>query len=481
MKGFGFSLADNTSLREDADGYYLLSRIPLRILRLNKSLFLLLKHLQEGGSLSEFANRNPILKERQLLRGLLSLTSRGYLKLERIGEIEEYPSVSVIVPVKDHVEDLLDCLISLAGLDYPEDKLEVLVVDDGSEGDISRYASSEIKVIRLAESRGPAVCRNIGVANSGGDILAFLDADCVARENWLKEITPFFQADNVDAVGGYVEGYYKEGYINRYEEVSSPLNMGKRLMLEGNTESTFYVPTANLLVEREAFMLTRGFTPGMHIGEDVDFCWRLRNLGNTLLYVPYGKVAHKHRNSPDKMLARRCDYGTSEAGLYRYHRDKKKTFLISIYTSLFFLALTLAMLLMNPYPLIAIPLVFGYDVFRKSATLKKYKMALPFRQIAYSILRSYLSFCYFAFFHLVRYYLILILALGFLLNSLWLFGGLAILLTSIVDYSVKKPSLNYLIFLLFYILEHLAYQIGVFLGCLKLKYFGSYIISFKRA
>ncbi len=481
MKGFGFSLADNTCLREDADGYFLLSRIPLRILRLNKSLFRLLKHLQEGGGLSEFASQNPRLSEWHLLRGLLSLTSRGYLKLERIGEIEDYPSVSVIVPVRDQVEDLLDCLISLAGLDYPEDKLEILVVDDGSEGDISQYASSEIKVIRLVESRGPAVCRNIGVANTDGDILAFLDADCIARENWLKEITPFFQAETVSAVGGYVEGYYKDGFLDRYEEVSSPLNMGKRLLLEGNSESTFYVPTANLLVDREAFMQTRGFTPGMYIGEDVDFCWRLRNLGNTLLYVPYGRVAHKHRNSPDKMLARRCDYGTSEASLYRYHRDKKKTFLISIYTGLLFLALALAVLLLNPYPLIAIPLVFAFDVSRKSATLKKYKMALAFRQIAYSILRSYLSFSYFAFFHLVRYYLILIFALGFLLNSLWLFGVLAILLTSIVDYSVKKPGLLYPVFLLFYVLEHLAYQIGVFWGCLKLRYFGSYIISFKRA
>lgn len=481
MKGFGFSLADNTCLREDVDGYYLLSTVPLRILRLNKSLFMLLKHLQEGGDLSEFAGQNPRLKEPHLLRGLLSLTSRGYLKLERIGEIEDYPSVSVVVPVKDQVEDLLDCIISLSGLDYPKDKLEVLVVDDASEGDISQFASSDIKVIRLAESRGPAVCRNIGVANTQGDILAFLDADCIARENWLKELMPFFQAETVGAVGGYVEGYYQDGFLDRYEEVSSPLNMGKRLLLEGNTESTLYVPTANLLVTREALTEIRGFTPGMHIGEDVDFCWRLRNFDYTLLYAPCGKVAHKHRNDPGKMLARRGDYGTSEASLYRYHRDKKKTFLISIYTGLFFLALTLAILLMNPYPLIAIPLIFGYDVFRKSATLKKYKMALPFRQIAYSILRSYLSFCYFAFFHLVRYYLILIFALGFLLNSLWLFSGLAILLTSIVDYSVKKPSLAYPTFLLFYILEHLAYQIGVFWGCLKLKYFGSYIISFKRA
>jgi mycofactocin system glycosyltransferase len=482
MKGFCFSLADNTCLREDADGYFLLSRLPLKILRINKTLFQLFRYFQEGGGLSEFVSQNPGLKEGRLLRVLLSLTSRGYLKLDSLAEMEDYPGVSVIVPVRDQLEDIGECLESLASLDYPRDRLEVLVVDDGSQIELTQLSASfDVRVIRLEASKGPAVCRNIGAGNASGDIIAFLDADCIARESWLREIIPFFTAETIGAVGGYVDGYYKDSYLDRYEEVSSSLNMGKRLLLEGNTASSFYVPTANMLVTRKAFTETRGFKGGMHIGEDVDFCWRLRNLDYTLLYVPCGSVAHKHRNKLGKMLRRRSQYGTSEAGLYRYHHDKRKMFLISIYTGLSFLALTLAVLLLNPYPLILLPLLFGIELWRKSATLKRYKMALPFRQIAYAILRSHLSFCYFAFFHLVRYYLIPIFGLGFLLHSLWFFGGLAVLLTSIVDYSVRKPGLLYPVFLLFYLLEHLAYQIGVFWGCLKLRYFGSYLISFKRA
>jgi hypothetical protein len=54
------------------------------------------------------------------------------------------------------------------------------------------------------------------------------------------------------------------------------------------------------------------------------------------------------------------------------------------------------------------------------------------------------------------------------------------LLTSSVDYAVKKPRLLYPIYLFFYILEHLVYQVGVFWGCLKLKYFGSYVPVFSR-
>jgi hypothetical protein len=46
---------------------------------------------------------------------------------------------------------------------------------------------------------------------------------------------------------------------------------------------------------------------------------------------------------------------------------------------------------------------------------------------------------------------------------------------------VKKPRLPYPVFLFFYTLEHLAYQAGVFLGCLRERYFGSYRLSFRRA
>jgi mycofactocin system glycosyltransferase len=482
MKGFGFSLAANTFLREGPDGYFLLSRLPVKILRVNQSLFRLLEHIRDGGELSEFVNRNPGLDEGNLLKVLLSLVARGYLKLERIAEIDEFPLVSIIIPVRDQPGDLGECLESLANLNYPGDRREIIVVDDGSRKNVADIITSPgITFIRHDEPQGPATCRNIGAEKAHGDILAFLDADCMAGENWLKEIVPFFQTAGAGAVGGYVDGYYKDSLLAKYEEVSSSLNMGRRLLLEGRTESSFYVPTANMLVTREAFEAAGGFKAGMYVGEDVDFCWRLRNLGYTLLYVPCGSVAHKHRQQLGRMLRRRSDYGTSEAVLYRTHRDKKKTFPVSLYSGLSFLALALAVLLVNPYPLIAVLLLFGLDIWRRSATLAKFKMVLSFLQVLNSTFRSYLSFFYFAFFHLVRYYLILIFALGFAWYPLWIFGGLALIYASAVDYGVKKPKLPYTTFLLFYLLEHLAYQVGVFLGCLKQKYFGSYILSFRHA
>ena len=481
MEEFIFSLARNTCLEKSADGYFLLSRVPLKILRLNESLFRLLQHLQQGDRISEFCRQNPGLRQGQLLRELLLLTARGYLRLERTAVPRDYPKVSVIIPVRDQPEDIAECLQSLTQLNYPEDRLEVLVVDDGSLHSLAGVTEPfKVNLIRLAESQGAAEGRNIGARNARGDILAFLDADCIAEKDWLRELIPFFQAEGVGAAGGFVAGYYRERYLDRYEEVASPLNMGQRLIFELDDRSTFYVPTCNLLVDRHVFNETGGFKRGLHLGEDVDFCWRMRRLGYNLLYVPSGRVAHKHRRRLPEMLKRRSQYGTSEAGLYRAHPDKRKRLPVSIPAVLSLVALLLAILLRNPYLSGFILLFFGFDLYRKYAILKRFGMTLPCPRVSYSVLRSYFSFGYFALFHLVRYYLILFLAFGFLAYPVWLFGGLALLFTSGVDFRVKKPRLTYPVFLFFYTLEHLAYQIGVLWGCLRLRYFRSYLPVFSR-
>jgi mycofactocin system glycosyltransferase len=481
MENFFFALTSNTCLEKNSDGYLLISRAPLKIMRLNQSLFHLLEHLHKGGNISEFTNQSPGMKEGQLLRELLLLTAKGYLRLEKVALPQDYPKVSVILPVRDQPVYVSECLQSLMQLNYPHDRLEVLVVDDGSRNSLAEITSTfKVNLIRLEESQGAAVCRNIGAESASGDILAFLDADCIADRDWLREITPFFQAEGVGAVGGFVAGYYQKRLLDRYEEVASPLNMGQRLIFEVDAKSTFYVPTCNLLVKSQVFRDISGFKPGMTLGEDVDFCWRMRSLGYNLLYVPMGRVAHKHRNHLPKMLKRRSEYGTSEAGLYRIHRDKKKRLPVSIPALLSLIALLLAIFLQNPYLISFILLFGGLDLYQKHRILKHFKVSLPCIKLFYSALRSYFSFGYFALFHLVRYYLILMLALGFLAYPVWFFCGAALLLTSGVDYRVKKPKLNYPSFLFFYTLEHLAYQTGVFWGCLRLRYFRSYLPVLSR-
>jgi mycofactocin system glycosyltransferase len=477
MSGFAFSLTKDVYLEQNPRGYFLVSRSPIRTLRINQSLYSLLQKLDEYQS--ELSSQHLNQKESQLLHILFTLTYKGYYKLQRLADPKRFPSISVIVPTRTISQNLIECLESISRLDYPKEKLEILVVEDGASSESLDLSSFDVKRVKLEESRGPATARNTGAGKAGGEVLAFIDADCMADENWLKEIVPFFQIEEIGAVGGFVAGYYRKSCLDRYEAVSSSLNLGSRILFEGDTESNLYVPTCNILVRREVFSNSGGFKDGMHVGEDVDFCWRMRNKGYSLLYAPAGKVAHKHRNRLFQFLLRRGAYGTSEAILYRNHRDKRKKFLIPIWAGVSFLALIIAVLMLNPYPLISIPIFLGTDAYQKSKALKRVNILFSLKLIVFSTLRSHFSFYYFTSFHLIRYYLILLAASGFFYHPVWYFCAFAILLTSSVDYAVKKPKLLYPVFLFFYLLEHLSYQIGVLWGCLKIGYFGSYIPVFR--
>jgi mycofactocin glycosyltransferase len=478
MSEFTFKPAKNTYLEHTSKGYFLVSKTPVRLLRINESLYTVLQDIQAGRSLSEIIRNNPALRKEQLLQILLSLTYKGYYQLDGITQLEEYPLVSVIVPAYSPSQNLLECLNSLAGLDYPQDKLEVIVVEDGPSNNTPDLSVFKITHIKLEESRGPGAARNAGAIQARGEILAFLDSDCIADKNWLNEIVPFFQLGFIGAVGGLVAGYHKRSLLDRYEEVSSSLNLGQRILFEGNTESVLYVPTCNMLVKREVFNSINGFKVDIRVGEDVDFCWRLRKSGQMLLYTPVGKVYHKHRSQFWKMLLRRSDYGSSEAPLYRSDKEKRKSFIIPVWACLSFVALIVAILLKNPYPLCFILILLGVNFFRESIALKRFNIVLPVKQIGFSTLRSHFSFYYFASFHIIRYYLFILLIAGFFYHPIWYFCIFSLLLTSIVDFILKKPRLVYPLYLLFYVSEHLAYQLGVFLGCLKTKYFGSYRLKF---
>jgi mycofactocin glycosyltransferase len=477
---FNFSLTRNTSLEQNEKGYFLILKTPIRILRISKTLFSILSMLQNRHELSDIIDQHPNIKQEQIIRILLTLTCKGYCQFNRSAELDFYPRVSIIIPTLDLSNDLIECLESLARLDYPEDKLEIIVVTDGVpkvSKDLSHY---KIKLIQLNETKGPGTARNMGAQLATGEILAFLDSDCIANSKWLKDLVPFLEMNEIGAVGGFVDSYYKKGYLDRYEDVLSSLNIGSRVLFEGDSDSSFYVPTCNFIVKRKVFKAIGGFKDGMHVGEDVDFCWRMRDLGYFLLYIPSGKVAHKHRNQLLKMLRRRGFYGTSESILYKSHKDKHKRFPVPLFAGLSFLALVATILIQNPWILSFIFLFLGVDLIQKMMAVNRSGIGFSFNLIFHSTLRSFFSFYYFASFHLLRYYLILLLMLGFLFHPIWYFAMLVLILASFTDYIVKKPKLTYPVFLYFYTLEHLAYQIGVFWGCLKLKYFRSYSLILTR-
>jgi mycofactocin system glycosyltransferase len=388
------------------------------------------------------------------------------------------PRVSVIVPTRDRTADLDECLGTLAGLDYPRGRLEVIVVDDGS---VDPAAVAEVvarrggRLLVNESNRGPSYSRNRAVREATGEIVAFIDSDCVAERSWLWDLVPYFSWEQVGAVGGRTLNYYTKTGLDRYEEVASPLDMGKHLLIEGEGTSTFYVPTCNLLVRRSLYQKLGGLREDLRVGEDVDLCWRLRARGEYLVYAAEGVVRHKHRDRLGAMLRRRAEYGTSEAGLHALHRDKRKRFPLAVAPLATAAVVSTALLTRQPGLLPACLLPSLCDGGRRSLELRRGGIDIAASRLWTSVLRGHLSILYFVYFHLVRYYLGPLAAIGLFAPGVRLLTGVAVLYAAGVDYVTRKPRLSYPVYLGYYLAEHAAYQAGVIAGCVRARTFRSYL------
>jgi mycofactocin system glycosyltransferase len=454
-------------------GPALLARTPLRLVQVNDALAALVatgRGCEAGGPI--------IARTPGEARALDALAAKGLLVREPGPPLppERLPSVSVVVPVKDRADELRRCLESLARLRHPREKLEVVVVDDGSgdgSAEVAR-ASGATVVPSGGAGRGPAAARNRGAAAANGEILAFLDSDCIAGEDWLAELAGAFQDPGVVAVGGRVDGLHGASALDRYEAEMSSLCLGARGRTAGAGNDTFYLPSCNLLVRRDAFLAAGGFREALRVGEDVDLTWRLRDRGGRIAYLPRGAIRHEHRNRLASFLARRFDYGTSEGLLHVLHPARRKRMLVP--PPLAVALLLVAAALLAGVPALAIPaaaVVLG-DALGLGRRLAREGVRLPLAQLVLARLRAAGSLAYYSAFHLVRYHAVALVVGGVLWPRLGLLAAALAVGAAAVDHAVRRPALRFAPFFLLWLAEHLAYGAGVFRGCVRAGTFGSY-------
>ena len=233
--------------------------------------------------------------------------------------------VTVVIPVKDRHTELARCLAGLreAAAPYGGDAYRIIVVDDCSAdpAGIEKIVAAGVagaRVVRRPVNGGPGAARNTGLAAASTDFVAFLDSDCVPQAGWLDGLLPHFADPAVGAAAPRIVPHEAgTGWLGRYEGASSTLDMGARPSIVRPGARVPYVPGAALVVRRSA--AGEGFAPGMFVGEDVDFVWRLAAAGWRVRYEPGAVMGHDHRVRLRAWFSRRADYGTSAAALEELH------------------------------------------------------------------------------------------------------------------------------------------------------------------
>ena len=205
------------------------------------------------------------------------------------------PLVSVVVPVYNAAGSLPHCLGALLAQTYPSERYEIIIVDDGSTDASAVVAHScldnweGVTQVIQKPNAGPASARNRGIEAASGDIVAFIDSDCVAEREWLMRLTDVFRAsdDAVAGVGGPIINHSPPGWVSSYLQAA---NFYRHRMRRGVVD---YLVTGNVAFRRSALLAVGGFAVDEGVwGEDADLSFRLRQLGYVLLLTQQGTVTH---------------------------------------------------------------------------------------------------------------------------------------------------------------------------------------------
>ncbi len=225
--------------------------------------------------------------------------------------------VVLVVPVKDDAGGLRRTLAE------GDEVGGVVVVDDGSAKprDVARIADSATNTRYHPRSLGPAAARNTGWRSTSEPFIAFVDAGVDLHNGWLQPLLDHFEDRSVGAVAPRVvsRSDMAPRWLATYEAVCSRLDLGSAPSAVRPGAAVSYVPTAALVVRREALEAVGGFDASLRVGEDVDLVWRLHNAGWRLRYEPAVVVSHPTRPTFAAWLKQRFTYGTSAAALTKRH------------------------------------------------------------------------------------------------------------------------------------------------------------------
>lgn len=229
---------------------------------------------------------------------------------------------SLIIPTYNRPDRLSRCLDSIAKLDYPRDRFEVLVVNDGSSLPLEPVVNpfQERLSLRLVNqtNAGPGAARNRGASLAKGQYLAFTDDDCTLDPQWLTHLEQQFERSPDALLGGATVNVLTE---NLYSSASQILIDYLYHYYGKGDQQTCFFASNNIALNTDKFREIGGFDTHFTLaaGEDRDLCDRWSYNGYPLEYVPQAIVYHAHQLSLKTYWKQHFNYGR---GAFCFHQAR---------------------------------------------------------------------------------------------------------------------------------------------------------------
>jgi glycosyltransferase involved in cell wall biosynthesis len=228
------------------------------------------------------------------------------------------PKVSFVIIGHNEEENIEACIQSILDADYPDDKKEIIYVDNYSQdASIAKASRFPIRILALKKDPPhPGIARNAGLAAATGEFVQFVDGDMELDPNWLRHAIPHFERSNLGCVVGRMIEQRPEA--TPYNAI---LNFSWKLKELGSVES----PSGGGLFRREAVAAAGGYDETMRAGEEIDLGYKLRRAGYEIYSIEPTMVKHDADLRSLRQFLRRSfrdGYGEMQVILKHFRRGE---------------------------------------------------------------------------------------------------------------------------------------------------------------
>ncbi|MFC1753093.1 glycosyltransferase [Thermoproteota archaeon] len=193
-------------------------------------------------------------------------------------KMKDYPKVTFGIPmfnVADHIKLTVD---SLLNLNYPKDKIEIMIVDDGSTDDSYGIAKEYEKHdnVHLFRQKGAGKCAaiNLALKNATGEFFAVLDVDAFMTPDSLKKMMGYFKNPKVMAVTPSLKVYAPKSFLQKIQMLEFLLGVFLRKVF-AHLGSIHVTPGCGTIYRKEFFDKTGPYEEG-NLTEDIEVAYRIQ-------------------------------------------------------------------------------------------------------------------------------------------------------------------------------------------------------------
>ncbi|OHA87202.1 MAG: hypothetical protein A3A96_02610 [Candidatus Zambryskibacteria bacterium RIFCSPLOWO2_01_FULL_39_39] len=207
---------------------------------------------------------------------------------------DEFPSVSMIVPVWNEETTILKTIFSILKLNYPKDKLSIFIVDDGSTDNTWRVLqvfahNKQIKLLRK-ENGGKYTALNYALEFVDSDLVGCLDADSFVHPEALRRIATEFDDSEIMAVTPSIKIFEPKGILGLIQKAEYIFGIFLRKVFS-NLNAVYITPGPFSIFRRSVFQKIGGYRHA-HNTEDMEIAMRMQknfmkisNVSNAFVYT----------------------------------------------------------------------------------------------------------------------------------------------------------------------------------------------------